>query len=186
MSQALGCYSTVQKNRWLSCMIGAATYNHYTDVIMGTIASQITSLTIVYSTVYSDEDQRTYQSSALLVFVREIHRRPVNVTHKWPVTQKMFPFDDVIMMTVYERQDLADIFICVPMDYVHPCVGLLSRNLIHLALFHGDVEVWKRLPHALLVRGALVISLLLSWTGSWTSKRVFDRYNGAIMSVMAF
>ena len=31
---------------------------HYNDVIMGTIASQITSLTIVYSTVYSDADQR--------------------------------------------------------------------------------------------------------------------------------
>ena len=31
---------------------------HYTDVIMGTIASQMTSLTIVYSTVYSDADQR--------------------------------------------------------------------------------------------------------------------------------
>ena len=66
---------------------------------MGTMASQMTSLTIVYSTVYSDADQRKYQSSASLAFVRGIHRRPVNSTHKWPVTQKMFPFDDVIMMT---------------------------------------------------------------------------------------
>ena len=33
---------------------------------MGTIASQITSLTIVYSTVYSDADQRKYQSSTLV------------------------------------------------------------------------------------------------------------------------
>ena len=38
---------------------------------MGAIASQITSLTIVYSTVYSDADQRKHQSSALLAFVRE-------------------------------------------------------------------------------------------------------------------
>ena len=47
---------------------------HYCDVIMGTIAHQITSLTIVYSTVYSDVDQRKYQSSASLAFVRGIHR----------------------------------------------------------------------------------------------------------------
>ena len=70
---------------------------HYGDVIMGTIASQITSLTIVYSTVYSDADQRKYQSSASLAFVRGFHRGPVNSPHKWPVTRKMFPFADVIM-----------------------------------------------------------------------------------------
>ena len=70
---------------------------HYGDVIMTTIASQITSLTIVYSIVYSDTDQRKYQSSASLAFVRGIHRGPVNSAHKWPVTRKMFPFDDVIM-----------------------------------------------------------------------------------------
>ena len=64
---------------------------------MDTMSSQITSLTIVYSTVYSDADQRTYQSSASLAFVRGIHRGPVNYPHKWPVTPKMFPFDDVIM-----------------------------------------------------------------------------------------
>ena len=65
---------------------------------MGPIASQITSLTIVYSTVYSDEDQRNYQSSASLAFVRGIHRWPVNSPHKWPVTRKMFPCDDTIMI----------------------------------------------------------------------------------------
>ena len=64
---------------------------------MGAIASQITSLTIVYSTVYSDADQRKHQSSASLTFVRGIHRGPVNSPHKWPVTREMFPFDDVIM-----------------------------------------------------------------------------------------
>ena len=47
---------------------------HYIDVIMTTIASQITSLTVVYSTVYPDADQRKHQSSASLAFVRGIHR----------------------------------------------------------------------------------------------------------------
>ena len=65
---------------------------HYGDVIMGPIATQITSLTIVYSTVYSDADQRKHQSSALLAFVRGIHRGPVNSPHKWPVTRKFFHF----------------------------------------------------------------------------------------------
>ena len=41
---------------------------------MGTIASQITSLTIVYSIVYSDPDQRKNESSASLAFVWGIHR----------------------------------------------------------------------------------------------------------------
>ena len=33
-----------------------------------------------------------------LAFVQGIHRWPVNSPHKWPVTQKMFLFDDVIML----------------------------------------------------------------------------------------
>ena len=70
---------------------------HYDDVIMSAIASQFTILTIVYSIVYSDADQRKHQSSASLAFVRGIHRGPVNSPHKWQVARKMFPFDDVIM-----------------------------------------------------------------------------------------
>ena len=54
---------------------------HYNDVIMSAIPSQITSLTIVYPTVYSGADQRKHQNSP----------------HKWPVTRKMSLFDDVII-----------------------------------------------------------------------------------------
>ena len=64
---------------------------------MGAIESQITNLTIVYSTVYSGADQ----SSASLAFVRGIHRWPVNYRNKWPVTRKMFSFNDVIMLCGY-------------------------------------------------------------------------------------
>ena len=77
-----------------------AVTSHYDDVIMSTIASQITSLTIVYSTIYSGVDQSKYQSSASLAFVWGNHRGPVNSPHKGPVTRKMFPFDDVIMTWV--------------------------------------------------------------------------------------
>ena len=73
---------------------------------MGGIASQITSLTIVYSIVYSDADQRKHQSSASLAFVRGIHRVPGNFPHKWPVTRKMFPFDDVIMVLHLQKPHL--------------------------------------------------------------------------------
>ena len=76
---------------------------------VGTIASQITSLTFVYSTVYSGADQRKHQSSASLAFVRGIHRGPVNSPHKWPViTRKMFPFDDVIIKGLWpiRHQDI--------------------------------------------------------------------------------
>ena len=82
---------------WHSLMHQWPSHFHYGDVIMDAIASQITSLTIVYSIVYSDGDQRKHQSSASLAFVRGIHRGPVNSPHKWPVTRKMSPFDDVIM-----------------------------------------------------------------------------------------
>ena len=57
---------------------------------MDAMTSQITSLTIVYSTVHSGADQRKHQSSASLAFVRGIHRWPVNSPHKWPVTRKCF------------------------------------------------------------------------------------------------
>ena len=67
---------------------------------MTMLASQITSLTVVYSIVYLGVNQRKHQSSASLAFVREIHRKPVNFPHKWPVTRKMFPFDDVIMIGI--------------------------------------------------------------------------------------
>ena len=79
---------------------GAFCY-HYNDVIMGSMASQITSLTIVFSAVYSGADQRKHQSFASLTFVWRIHRGPLNSPPKWSVTEKMFPFDDVIMMFLF-------------------------------------------------------------------------------------
>ena len=73
------------------------TIMHYCDAIMGAMASHITSLTIVYSTVYSCADQRKHQSPASLAFVRGnspvTGEFPAQMASKW----KMFPFDDVIM-----------------------------------------------------------------------------------------
>ena len=60
--------------------------------MISVMASQITSLTIVYSTLYSGAEQIKHQSSASLAFVRGIHRWPVNSPHSGPVTLKIFPF----------------------------------------------------------------------------------------------
>ena len=86
------------------CYIRLATGLVYIWVKAGSgddLSPEITSLTIVYLTVYSGADQRKRQSSASLAFVRGIHRWPVNSPHKWPVTRKMFPFDDVIMKHIH-------------------------------------------------------------------------------------
>ena len=103
---------------------------HYGDAIMGTIASQITSLTIVYSTVYSDVDQRKHQSSVSLAFVRGIHRWPVNSPYKWPVTRKIFPFDDVIMINLNTLQK--------GLHLTH-CIREYSFEKKHLLLNNGEV-----------------------------------------------
>ena len=82
---------------------------HYSDVLISMMASQITSLTIVYPTVYSGTDQRKHQSSVSLSFVQGIHWSLVNSPHKWPVGWKMFPFDDIIMKCHDILSDLVEI-----------------------------------------------------------------------------
>ena len=70
---------------------------HYNDVIMTTMASQITSLTAVYSTVYSDADHRKHQSSASLACVWGIHQIPDCPD---PTNYPGMHYNDVIMSTM--------------------------------------------------------------------------------------
>ena len=101
--------------------------SHKGDVIMGAIASQITSITIVYSAVYSDADERKHQRSASLAFVWGIHRGPVNSPHKWPVTRKIFPFDDVIMSVFIAIKVLPVIIVAfIPLQCFLLSLSLLS------------------------------------------------------------
>ena len=85
---------------------------------MSAMASQITSLTIVYSTVYSGAYQRKHQSSASLAFLQGIHRWPVNSPHKGPVTRKMVPFDDVTMI-IFHLYSLGSIRISLTDFMIH-------------------------------------------------------------------
>ena len=64
---------------------------------MSAMVSQITGVTITYSTVCSGADQRKHQSCASLTFLRVIHRWPVNSPHKGPVTRKMSSFDNAMI-----------------------------------------------------------------------------------------
>ena len=72
-------------------------WKHYSDVMMSAMASQITGVSIVYTAVCSGADQRKHQCSTLLGLVRRIHRWPI----KGPVTRKMFPFDEIIINTLF-------------------------------------------------------------------------------------
>ena len=120
---------------------------------MSLMASQITSLTIVYSTVYSGADQRKHQSSASLAFVRGFHRRPVNSPHKWPVTRKIFPFDDVIMCWEYKSCDLhwkASNKVCIKVPHywpvfneirpAHPIIRKTYTSKPHLRRGAADIQ----------------------------------------------
>ena len=125
---------------------------HYGDVLMGTVASQITSLTIVNSTVYSGADQIKHQSSVSLAFVRGIHRGLVNSPHKWPVTRKMFPFDDVIMrcvrvcywrsiVIIFQLHTKSFVGWCVRGVFAHPYVRLsdtVLRMSKHYSFYWGS------------------------------------------------
>ena len=106
------CHNVLSLGQFLNGVpvFGGIPFMHYNDVIMSAMASQMTSLTIVCSTVYSGADQRKHQSSVSLAFVRGIHRWPMNSPHKGPVTRKIFPFDDVIMGYMYSRPQQSPYF----------------------------------------------------------------------------
>ena len=97
---------------------GIIVIKYYSDIIMSTTTSEITCLTIVYSTVYLGADQRKHQSSASLAFAR-----------------KMFSFDDVIMrdtgkckMWTYHLHELACIYPCSSGNIVYPNIWLKYKQ----------------------------------------------------------
>ena len=143
---------------------------------MSEIASQITSLTIVYSIAHSGADQSKHQSSASLAFVWEIHRGPVNFPHKWPVTRKMFPFDDVIMITLKRNIDTMTktqgnktrhSWILGTTWWRHQMETFSAL----LALCAGNSPVPVNSPHKGQWRGALLFSLIYAWINDWVNNR---------------
>ena len=83
---------------------GNTSYRHYSDVIMGTKASQITAVSIVSQPFVEAQIKENIKAlRASVALARGIHRWPVNSTPKGPVTRKMFQFDSVIMGWEYWR-----------------------------------------------------------------------------------
>ena len=119
---------------------------------MSAMASQITSLTIVHSTVYSGADQRKDQSSVSLAFVSL-----VNSPHKGPVTRKMLPFDDVTMKKTATARLLSHrSHKTPPHSPVGNMVTLLTSGLV-LTLKRPGLCGWLR---------STQFKLRLDWVGS--------------------
>ena len=169
-------------------------------VIMGPIAYQITIVSIVYSTVCSDADQRKHQSSASLAFVRGIHRGPVNSSHQWPVTLKMFPFDDVIMRLFSARLSThwsRVTHICVSKltiigsdnglspgrrsHYLNQCCDIVKwtlRNKLLLNLSRKSYVFFQENPYENGARKMVAISLItcasaIALLSKWPARRSF-------------
>ena len=79
---------------------------HYSDIIMSAMASQITGISIVCSTVCSGANKKTHQSFASLAFVRGTYWWPMDSPHKRSVPRKMSLFDDVIMLIIELRNSI--------------------------------------------------------------------------------
>ena len=156
---------------------------HYSDAIMGEMSSQITSLTIVYSTVYSGVDQSKHQSSASLAFVWGIHRGPVNSPHKWPVTRKMFPFDDVIMYSGHDIPVYSGYLLRVLSFrwqwWIDWCIDVLNTNIYEMKI---SVMICNKWIHSDMFGDRLVKLELISLSniigGYWESESVVRKIDG--------
>ena len=128
---------------------------------MSTVASQITSLTIVYTTVYSDPDQSKHQSSASLAFVWGIHRdrwiprTKVQLrgkcfhlmTSSWFVLRLVLRGERPVQSLYNYKKEtysrtIQNIYVVCPQNYAHSsrfvvvCCGLVQIDLTPLLYGH--------------------------------------------------
>ena len=123
------------------------------DAIMGAVLYQITSLAIVYSTVYSGTDKKTHQNSTSLAFVRGIQRWPIYSPPNWPVARKLFPFDDVIVFILNRGWLIVPFTRGSSLDRASMIAPKLKQVLKSSVLIQpelsenkcGSVKLWNRL-----------------------------------------
>ena len=135
---------------------------HYNDVIMGAVASIITSLTIVFSIVYSGADQRKHQSSVSLAFVRGIHR--------WPDEFPVQMASNAEYVSIWWRQHKSDNLLDV---IPHPDQLRKIYHIIWMTYAHFKV-IWMRQqisnlhnsqwPFSASVKGRLGHGQMCPWT----------------------
>ena len=114
---------------------------------MTTMASQITSITVVYSTVYSDAVQRKHQSSASLGFVWGIHRDRWIPRTKGQLRGKCFHLmtsswsSDVIMVQFTDAYMRTPVFVSKP-HFMHLLYIAFNCIIFH-ALYTPHIFVCK-------------------------------------------
>ena len=159
------------KNNWKTIALYATWMEmlHYTDVIMTTMASQITSLTVVYSTVYSDADQRKHQRSASLAFVRGIHR------DRWKCFHLMTSSCEWNRFTACNTNCNQALFWYCFMNFTSDnCAANITQVKFMMTSSNGKVfrvsdhlcgeftGQWRR---------ALMLSLICTWINVWVNNR---------------
>ena len=140
--------------RWLLPSLvdtGDICCHYWQHILVSSLASQITSFEIVYSTVYSSADQRKHQSSASGLCVGN-SPEPVNSPHKGPVTRKMFP----LMTSSYISKKLPKGFLGTKViTSCHPGLGVHGKRFPKM----GVVTFWEI---------GLVVVSLSHMTQHWT------------------
>ena len=151
---------------------------HYNDVMMTAMTSQITSLTVVYSTVYSR--RRSKKTSKLRVASRCEGDSPITgeFPAKGPVTQKMFPFDDVIIKTSTVNYIAASS--SSKSQFLHPFLtvpGYLSESV-------GVPQGWTFIRYSILLLAACVnvfrykVLSTMSTMATWGKLTLIVRFLG--------
>ena len=136
---------------------------------MDAMASQITSLTIVYSTVYSGADRRKYKSSASMAFVRGIHRWPASNTETvsiwWRHHGKRWTQVDIIICVLFQLWSSHNYSLTLNLDRLG--AGLLVKNRLlswlvmngflaspsHLQPWYSQYDIDRPLFHEKIVYG---------------------------------
>ena len=143
---------------------------------MGTVASQVTSLTIVYTTVYSDADQNKHQSSASLAFVWGLHRDRWIPRTKGQLRGKCFhlmtsscgglpcSFSDLAHYNDVIISAMASQITSVSIVYSTVCSRTDKRK-------HQSSASPVNSPHKGLWREASMFSLICAWTCDWVNTR---------------
>ena len=104
---------------------------HCSDVILSTMGIKSTASRLFIQA----QIKGNIKVPASLDFLGAIHRWPVNSPHKGPVTRKMFPFDDAIMIRLGRRQ------------WYDKCRVWNVGTTCELRLVHDDIMAWKHYPY---------------------------------------
>ena len=141
---------------------------------MSAMVPQVTGVSSVCPTVGSSAVKRKHQSSASLAFVRVIHRWPVNSPHNRPVTRKMFPFDDVMNVRIFEEENFKEHTYTIigsgeaTVSTMHFNYEIYPDSRVHGAYLGPTWPRWAPCwPHELCYLGCLLNSKIYASTWNW-------------------